>query len=40
MNLSTKQKHTHRYREQTYGCQEGGCVAKGWSGSLGLADTN
>ena len=26
MNLSTKQKHTHRHREQTCGCQAGG----GW----------
>ena len=24
MNLSTKQKQTHRYREQTCGCEEGG----------------
>ena len=24
MNLSTDQKHTHRNREQTCGCQEGG----------------
>ena len=24
MNLSMKQKQTHRHREQTYGCQEGG----------------
>ena len=24
MNLSTKQKQTHRYREQTCGCQRGG----------------
>ena len=23
MNLSTKQKQTHRHREQTCGCQEG-----------------
>ena len=22
-NLFTKQKYSHRYREQTYGCQEG-----------------
>ena len=35
MNLSTKQKQTHRHREQTCGC--GG---KGWIGSLGLADAN
>ena len=24
MNLSTKQKQTHKHREQTCGCQEGG----------------
>ena len=24
MNLSTKQKQSHRYREQTCGCQVGG----------------
>ena len=24
MNLYTKQKQTHRHREQTYGCQGGG----------------
>ena len=24
MNLSTKQKQTHRHREQTYACQRGG----------------
>ena len=26
MNLSRKQKQTHRYREQTCGCQGGGVV--------------
>ena len=39
MNLSTKQKQTHRHREQTCGCQGGG----GWggrTGSVGLADVN
>ena len=40
MNLSTKQKQTHRRREQTCGCQGGGVVGEGWSGSLGLADAN
>ena len=25
MNLSMKQKETHRHREQTYGCQGQGC---------------
>ena len=39
MNLSTKQKQTHRHRELTGGCQGGG-VGEGWSGSLGLADAN
>ena len=39
MNLSMNQKQTHRHREQTCGCQEGG-VGEGWIGSLGLADAN
>ena len=39
MNLSTKQKQTHRRGEQTCGCQGGG-GGEGWSGSLGLADAN
>ena len=30
MNLSTKQKQTHRYREQTRGYQEGG--EREWDG--------
>ena len=30
MNLSTKQKHTHRHREQTYGYQRG--ERKEWDG--------
>ena len=38
MNLSTKQKQTHRHREQTCGCQGG--VGEGRTGSLGLADAN
>ena len=37
MNLSTKQKQTHR--EQTYGCQRQG-VGEGQIGSLGIVDTN
>ena len=40
MNLSTKQKQTHRHKEQTGGCQVGGEVGKGWTGSLELADAN
>lgn len=40
MNLSTTQKHKHRYREQTCGCQGEGEEAKGWTGSLGLVDAN
>ena len=39
MNISMKEKQTHRYREQTDGAKgEGG--GEGWSGSLGLADAN
>ena len=38
MNLSTKQKQTHRHREQTCGCQGG--VGGGWIGNLGLTDAN
>ena len=40
MNRYTKQKQTHRYREQTCGCQGGGEMGEGWIGSLGLADEN
>ena len=41
MNLSTKQKQTHRYRKQTCGCQGmGGGVGEGKTGSLGLTDAN
>ena len=40
MNLSMKQKQTHRHREQTCGCQGGGEWAGGWIGNLGLADAN
>ena len=39
-NLSTKQKQTHRHREQTCGCQKEGEMGEGWTGSLGLADAN
>ena len=39
MNLSTEQKQSHRYREQTCGCQWGG-VEEGWIGSMGLVDVN
>ena len=39
MNLSTKQKQTHRHREQTCGHQGGGGVGDG-IGSLELADAN
>ena len=37
MNLSTKQKQTHRHREQTCGCQGEG---ERWTGCLGLVDEN
>ena len=40
MNLSTKQKQTHRHREQTCGCRGGGEVGEGWIECLGLADAN
>ena len=40
MKLSTKQKETHRHREQTCGCQGGGQVGEGWVGSLGLTEAN
>ena len=38
MNLSLRQKQTHRHKEQTCGCQRGG--RDGWTGSFGLADAN
>ena len=40
MNLSMKQKQTHRQREQTCGYKGGGKVGKGWIGNLGLVDEN
>ena len=32
VNISLKQEQTHRPREQTCGCQEGGGVVEGWLG--------
>ena len=40
INISTKQKQTHRYRGQTCGCQGGRAVQEGRSGSVGLAYEN
>ena len=40
MNLSVKQKQTHRHREQTCVCQGGRGVEEEEIGSLGLADAN
>ena len=40
MNLSTKQKQTHRHREQTCGYQGGGGVGEGKIGNLRLGDAN
>ena len=40
MNLTTKEKQTHRHREQTSGCLGGGKAGKGWWGSLEVADEN
>ena len=39
VNLSTKQKQTHRHKEQTCGCRRGGEVGEGRIGSLGLAES-
>ena len=40
MNISTKQKQTHRHREQTWGCQGEDGVGEERIGSLGLADSS
>ena len=40
MNLSMKQKKTHRHRKQTCGCQGGRVVGEREIESLGLADAN
>ena len=40
INISMKQKQTHRHREQTYGCQGGAGVGEERNGSLGLADAS
>ena len=40
MNLSMKQKQNHEHREQTCGYQGGAGEREGWTGSLGLVDTN
>ena len=40
MNLFTKQKQTHRHREQTCGCQGVSGAREGWIGNLELADAN
>ena len=37
MNLSLKQKQTHRHRDQTCGCQQGGGGEEGWTRNLELA---
>ena len=39
INLSTKQKKTHRHGEQTCGCQ-GEVAGVEWTGNLPLVDTN
>ena len=38
MNLSVKQKHSHRHTEQICGCPDGWRVREGWIGSLWLVD--
>ena len=40
MNLSTKQKQTHKHREQIRGCQGGCGEGEGWTGNLGLVGAN
>ena len=40
INLSMKQKQTQSYIEQTSGCQRGGGVQEGWTGTLGLVDAD
>ena len=40
IDLGITIRKTHRYREQTCGCKEGGGKGESWFGSLGLADTN
>ena len=40
VNLSKKEKQTHRRIEEICGFQGGRGVGEGWSGSLELADAN
>ena len=40
MNLSVKQKETHRQKEQTCGYQGGGDMGGGGTGSKGLVDAS
>ena len=40
MDLSTKQKQTHRHRQQTCGCQARDGEGKVCTGNLGLVDVN
>ena len=40
INLSTKQKQTHRHREETVASWNVGGAGKGCTGSLGLVDAN
>ena len=40
INISVKQKQTHRYREQNCGCQGGGKVGEGRNESLALEEAN
>ena len=37
INLSLKQKQTHRHRDQICGCQQGGRGEQGWTRNLELA---
>ena len=40
LKIQFQQKQTHRYKEHTCGCQGGEGEGEGWTGNLGLVDTN
>ena len=40
LNLSTKQRKTHRHRDQTCGCQEGGGKGRGMGWESGVGRCN
>ena len=38
INLSTKQKQTHRHKDQICGCHGSGGGGEGWTGNLRVGD--